>query len=408
MERRAIKLSGVSLTSHVDDDLPDLFLGDPTRVRQILLNLTTNAIKFTSKGRVEVQVSVSAGQLRFAVRDTGIGISAEIVPHLFERFSQADGSTARRFGGTGLGLAICKRLVELMGGRIGVESTPDHGSTFWFELPLVVAEQDRRTGSGPSALTRAARRSRTILVAEDNTINQEIIETVLSQKGHAVTMVGDGAAAVGTFRDGAFDVILMDMQMPGTDGLAATREIRRLEQSESRSRTPIVALTANAMAEDAALCREAGMDAHVAKPIDWTRLFSTIDRLCVPHRCEEVEPSQVDRKAMAVFDESALESLAMLLGRDRIPDLLTAFRRETERRIALMEAPGATPADIGAHAHVLVSLAGQLGLAELSALCVETERDSSSGLCALDLAGLRAAAERAISTSYRSAYARAA
>ena len=396
---QAIKLQGVRLSEQIEEDVPDLFLGDPTRVRQVLLNLTTNAIKFTVEGDVKVHVSHASGRLRFAVSDTGIGIPPGVVPHLFERFSQADGSTARRFGGTGLGLAICKRLVELMGGRIGMESALGRGSTFWFELPLVAAEQDRRTGLRRNALAQSSERPRRILVAEDTSINQQIVLAVLTQKGHTVTMVDDGAEALGAFRDGVFDVILMDVQMPGMDGLAATREIRRLERIEDRSATPIVALTANAMAEEAALCRGAGMNAHVAKPIDWKQLFDTIDQVCDPS-IRDVADTDGDRGHVvtpAVFDEGALDSLALVLGGDRIPDLLTGFRREAESRITLMESPTAPPVDIASHAHALVSLAGQLGFAELSALCADAERRAPEGCGSPEIGSLRAAFDRAIS-----------
>ena len=410
---KAIKLKGVCLTNSVDADVPDLFLGDPTRLRQVLLNLTTNAIKFTTEGTVDVRVSWSMDRLRFTVQDTGIGIPAAVIPHLFERFSQADGSTARRFGGTGLGLAICKRLVELMGGRIGVQSEAGIGSTFWFEVQLVIGEHEQTGAPRRNALADATGVSWRILVAEDNEINQEIVWSVLTQRGHVLTMVADGAAAVEAFEEGTFDVILMDVQMPGTDGLSATRKIRGLERTQRRAATPIVALTANAMAEEAQLCRDAGMDAHVAKPIDWTQLFSTVDELCRSHRSTVVSSSTVppgsdSARGANVLDESALEGLAELLGPDRIADLLTAFRRETARRLVLMEASEATGAEVGAHAHALVSLAGQLGFGELSALCAELERGALNGDAVALMPSLRAAAERATTAAVRSTYAKAA
>lgn len=287
-ELTAEGLPGSDLVLKVDvaSDVPDWFIGDPTRLRQVILNLTTNAIKFTSRGAVILKARWSPdadrhGWLRIDVVDTGIGISAEALPHLFERFAQADGSTSRKYGGTGLGLTICKRLVRLMGGEIGLESRENEGSTFWFELPLSLAQvQGPASGRPRTLLPVAAGRERRLLLAEDNSINQEIIGTVLRQKGHDVTIVGDGEAAVAAVigQDG-FDLILMDVQMPGQDGLAATAAIRDWELVQGRARLPIVALTANAMTEEIERCRVAGMDGHVAKPVDWSVLFATMERL---------------------------------------------------------------------------------------------------------------------------------
>ena len=406
MGAETIKQKGVDLSVHIDGNVPDLFLGDPTRIRQVLLNLVTNAIKFTSQGEVTVRAGWSAAHLRIEVSDTGVGIPADVIPHLFERFSQADGSTARRFGGTGLGLAICKRLVELMDGAIGVESTPGRGSTFSFALPLEPAERSERPDprDNPLAATTAARR---LLVAEDNAINQEIIRTVLGQKGHAVTMVDDGAEAILAFQNGVFDAVLMDVQMPRVDGLSATREIRAIEQAEARARTPIVALTANAMVEEVERCQQAGMDAHVAKPIDWKTLFTTIDRLCEPPAATgpEADQSSAPDTSVIVLDESALDSLASLLGRERIGDLLVSFENETRRRLGLIAAPAATSEDMAHHAHALVSLAGQLGFMELSASCARLGTTAARGLDPNE--DLRAVADRALDAAARSSYAAA-
>ena len=276
----------VRLAVELAPDLPNWLLGDPTRLRQIVLNLATNAIKFTPQGSVvlralRVQAPGSGARLRIELVDTGIGVRPEILPMLFERFVQADGSTSRQYGGTGLGLTICKRLVELMGGEIGAESRFGEGSTFWFEIPLRLAQgEDAAQDRSASLLQRSTGRHWRILLAEDNVINQEIIGTVLRQKGHVVTVVADGERAVSAaLDDGPVDLVLMDVQMPGQDGLAATRAIRAREQAEGRGRLPIIALTANAMAEEIERCRASGMDAHVAKPVDWATLFSAMERL---------------------------------------------------------------------------------------------------------------------------------
>ncbi|MCJ2047838.1 PAS domain S-box protein [Methylobacterium sp. J-078] len=280
----------VAFSIAIAPDVPDWVLGDPTRLRQVILNLITNAIKFTPQGTVTLRASWlrdpaenrrSRARLRIELVDTGIGILPETLPHLFERFAQADGSTSRKYGGTGLGLTICRRLVQLMGGEIGVESRFGAGSTFWFEVPLRLAEAESAAEDRSSSLLQAtAGAAWRVLLAEDNAINQEIIGTVLRQKGHAVTVVEDGERAVAAALDqGPLDLVLMDVQMPGQDGLAATRAIRARERAEGRGRLPIIALTANAMSEEIERCHAAGMDAHVAKPVDWSVLFKTMERL---------------------------------------------------------------------------------------------------------------------------------
>ncbi len=287
-ELAAEGLKGRDLALKVDipNEVPDWLIGDPTRLRQVILNLTTNAIKFTPTGSVTLQArwrqeADRRGWLRIDIVDTGIGIAAEALPHLFERFAQADGSTSRKYGGTGLGLTICKRLIRLMGGEIGVESRQNRGSTFWFELPLTLALAQSAASSRPRTLLPVqAGRERRLLLAEDNPINQEIIGTVLRQKGHQVTIVGDGEGAVSAVTgQNGFDLVLMDVQMPGQDGLAATAAIRDWERAQGRARLPILALTANAMTEEIERCHAAGMDGHVAKPVDWSVLFATMEQL---------------------------------------------------------------------------------------------------------------------------------
>jgi len=305
-----IKHKNVRLFADVAADVPDLLLGDPTRLRQVLLNLTTNAIKFTSHGKVAIHASWTLNdRLRVTVADTGIGIAPNVMPLLFERFAQADGSTARRFGGTGLGLAICKRLMDLMDGQIGVKSELARGSTFWFELSLKRAEAEGEGEQPPTTddnrLALAATQSWRILLAEDNAINQEVLRAALEMKGHQITMVADGVQAVTAYRTDRFDIVLMDVQMPGKDGLTAAAEIRAFELTQGWDPTPIVALTANAMAEEAKRCRKAGMNAHVAKPIDWAELFVTIDRLCLGH---DIEPSGL--KILVVEDMKINQRLA--------------------------------------------------------------------------------------------------
>ncbi len=274
---------GLSLTTGYAEDLPDCLIGDPTRIRQVLFNLIGNAIKFTLSGRVTVQASTVRAEaeravIRIAVIDTGIGIAADVLPRLFTRFSQADSSTTRRFGGSGLGLAISRQLVELMDGEIGVKSEPGEGSTFWFELPCGYGDVSALTRVRPPAAPVQDTGPLSILVAEDNRVNQLLVRTLLEKAGHGVTIVENGRLAVEALAGGAvFDIVLMDIQMPEMDGPTATRQIRAL--SGPAATTPIIALTANAMVGDRESYLAAGMQDYVTKPIDTPLLFAAIARV---------------------------------------------------------------------------------------------------------------------------------
>ena len=255
--------------------LPPVVSADSSRVRQVLLNLLGNAIKFTSRGGVTVSVcylAAGGGCLRVAVTDTGVGIPASLIDRLFQRFSQVDGSITRQFGGTGLGLAICKSLAEMMGGTIGVESEEGRGSTFWFTVAAPVAEM------APAAPTEAegewAQVPAHILVVDDVAVNRELVATILGVFGHQITEAAGGAEAVEAALCQSFDLILMDLQMPGMDGLAATRAIRAT--SDLNGATPILALSANVLPEHTEASRAAGMDDHIAKPINAEELLTKI------------------------------------------------------------------------------------------------------------------------------------
>lgn len=258
------------------DDLPPCLAGDRTRFRQILINLVGNAAKFTFRGRIVVAAAAvpdGAGiMLRISVRDTGIGIPADVQSRLFENFTQADASVTRRFGGTGLGLAICRRLVELQGGSIGVDSTPGKGSCFWFQIPYALAETPVTPETVPEKSPPLD-----ILVAEDNAINRELIAALLGSAGHRCRIVEDGRAAIEAVRAAHYDLVLMDVQMPVLDGISATRAIRALPGPSAT--IPIVALTADAFAEQVRACREAGMDDHLSKPISPVLLDRVLARV---------------------------------------------------------------------------------------------------------------------------------
>ena len=275
---------GLHLATQINSAVPGWLLGDPTRLRQITLNLLSNAVKFTDAGSVALAarwIEPASGQpeLRVTVTDTGIGIPADRLGRLFQEFSQVDDSTSRRFGGSGLGLAICRRLVELMGGRIGVESTADRGSMFWFEVPATVAPAPAPAvgADHPAGAVLGAAAAQRILLAEDSTPVQILVTSVLEAAGHHVEVVGNGAAAVRAAATGTYDLILMDVQMPVLDGLAATREIRASEAGGRR--IPIVALTANATSGELERCKSAGMDVFLTKPVDLDLLLATIQRL---------------------------------------------------------------------------------------------------------------------------------
>ena len=267
----------IELTAEIAPSVPAALSGDPARLRQILLNLVGNAIKFTERGKVRLIVGRAEGDLyRFSVIDTGIGIPTDLRGRLFQSFSQADSSITRRYGGSGLGLAICQRLVEMQGGAIGCESTPGTGSLFWFELHYAPSTNPCAPRP-PSSAGRALPRLR-ILLAEDNGVNRKVATALLEKWGHRVTAVVDGVEAVTAVQAHPFDLVLMDMQMPEMDGLDATRCIRKL--APPACDVPIIALTANAMRGDQARCLAAGMDDYISKPIEHDRLFAALERVC--------------------------------------------------------------------------------------------------------------------------------
>jgi signal transduction histidine kinase/CheY-like chemotaxis protein len=273
---------GLELSVQVGD-ADGLYRGDPTRVRQIISNLVSNALKFTANGSIKVRAARDGEHIRIEVSDTGIGITPEVAATLFAKFAQADASTTRRYGGTGLGLAISRELAELMGGSVTLDSAAGSGSTFTVRLRLERLGEARRAPPPPPRQTTLLipadpepNRVR-ILAAEDNHVNRLVLKTLLNQIGLHPDIVGDGALAVEAWRHGAYDVILMDIQMPELDGLAATREIRAEETATGRRRTPILGLTANAMSHQVDEYARAGMDGHVAKPIDVGKLFAALE-----------------------------------------------------------------------------------------------------------------------------------
>ena len=284
MRERAVS-KGLALRLELVPNEDALILGDVIRIQQILFNLIGNAIKFTDAGTVQVLITVEPGAghaltLRLAVSDTGIGIAESAMPTLFDRFTQADSTTMRRYGGSGLGLAITRELVTMMGGTIAMTSTPGLGSRFEVAIPSRFVERAElaplAAGPGQPELAGASLR---ILVAEDNDVNQILINAMLTSLGHRVHLVADGLMAVEAVRRGDYDLVLMDLQMPGMDGMEATQAIRAL--GGARGGLPIIAMTANAFEEDRQACLAAGMDDYVAKPIDMDQLAYAIARRSV-------------------------------------------------------------------------------------------------------------------------------
>jgi CheY-like chemotaxis protein len=270
-----------------DPDVPERVVADPLRIRQVLMNLVANAIKFTHQGYIQVRVSVTADgrALHFSVSDTGIGIPADKQETVFNAFTQADGSITRKYGGAGLGLAISSRLVKLMGGSMWLHSEPDKGSTFEFTTSFERSpEPDGQPGPAASRVVSCG--SLRILLAEDNSVNQTLARRMLENHGHTVTVVSNGREALEALSSKSFDIVLMDVQMPEMNGLEATSIIRGREAA-SGGHVPIIAMTAHAMAGDRERCLAAGMDGYISKPVQMAELLQAIGDVadtCEPPR----------------------------------------------------------------------------------------------------------------------------
>jgi len=279
VSRPAIHDKGLGFLVVVGSEVPRAVVGDPTRLRQVLTNLIGNAIKFTETGSITLRLSGAEGEvpltsLRFEIADTGIGISPEAGRSLFSEFVQADATITRRFGGTGLGLSICRRLVDMMDGDIGFDSTLGQGTTFWFTVRVGQASESQAM---PHEEEFGGLVPLTVLVAEDNPVNQKLTTTLLTRWGHRVILAHNGVEALDRVRTEACDVVLMDVHMPGMDGLEATRRIRSM--GGDRAGIPIIAMTADVLEGDDASCREAGMDDYVSKPVDPAKLQAALRRI---------------------------------------------------------------------------------------------------------------------------------
>ncbi len=363
----------LTFTAEVADDVPERLLGDPVRLQQVLNNLIGNALKFTDRGEVRVVVELDSTRrrmrpgwaaLRFTVSDTGIGIPPEQHREIFEAFAQADGSTTRRYGGTGLGLAIAGALVEQMGGRIEVRSAPGSGSTFTFSAVLEIAAPEDARLAAPAARSSAldeatpeaapTRRPLHILLAEDNTINQRVITRMLERAGHSVRIADTGVEALVALREERFDALLLDVQMPEMDGYEVAERIRANEAGAGH-RLPIFALTAHALPEDAARCRDAGMDAHFPKPVPRADLLARLDA-CAPPPAPPA-PNAAQRELdydglLAQYEEDP-----ELLG-----EVIALFRRDSPRMVGKIHTAlsASHPRDLSRAAHALKGALGNL------------------------------------------------
>lgn len=403
MLRERARAKHIELAWHIDEGVHTLLRGDPVRLGQVLTNLLSNAVKFTEEGTVLVRVgkeseSDSRIVIRFAVSDTGIGISEEAQHHLFQPFTQADSSTTRKYGGTGLGLAISKQLVGFMGGEIGVKSEPGKGSEFWFTVPLEkqTAVEGRlddlksRQSPAPQSLaasqsSREHREQIRILIVEDNAINREVVVLQLQRANYKADTATNGREALEALEKSSYDIVLMDCQMPEMDGYQATKEIRRRE-GEARH-TIIIAMTAYALPEDREACLTAGMDDYISKPIRQHELAGVLERWTgktSPRSETDNSQKHLESSESASIDAGVIESLRKLQMKDE-PDFLSSlidlFFEDVPDHLAIMQtAIAQSDARILANkSHSLKSSCGNLGATKMTAICQSLEAIGRKG-----------------------------
>jgi len=369
---------GLALRASIASDVPTALRGDAGRLRQVLLNLVGNAIKFTDVGQVRVDVTQrglaeARVPLEIRVRDTGIGIPPEAQARLFQEFTQVDASATRRYGGTGLGLAICRRIALAMGGEIAVDSRPGAGASFTVTVAL---ERARAPLAAETDAVESAVTPLRILLAEDNAVNREVALGLLQRHGHSVTVVTDGAQAVATARGGGFDVILMDVHMPGMDGTEASRIIRGF--AAPAGRVPIVALSASVLKDEIDVCFEAGMDEFLAKPLDPAALARVLARLGTPATAAPPAPASA---GTTLLDEAYLRALVDALGTAHVAALATALPEEMDAHLRQLTSvpPGLDVTVLRAPAHALKGVAANLGLSALAAVAGAVEEAARAG-----------------------------
>lgn len=420
----------IALRAEIDPAIPRYVVGDPIRLRQVLLNLVGNSIKFTSEGGVTLRVSLAgpgtekggdtSARVRFAVVDTGIGITLEAQKNLFNPFSQADSTVARKFGGTGLGLAISQRLIGAMGGAINIDSTPGEGSTFYFTLQLNHGNADAVEHEPvPGSTQVKPQKAMNILVVEDNEINQKLLKEFIQRMGHAVTLAGTGEEGLARVEqaDAAFDMVFMDIELPGMSGMGTTKAIRALAD-RARAATPVIALTGNVGGDMVQAMFAANMNGHVAKPVDPRALEKMIRKVVEDKLDNPVElPESVDHheglsfnriplpedtaEAVlnadmedemlldqeihtpatidgAVFDYRLLDSLKQNMPPIQMRSMIDGLVEKCDEIIERLEDPQIHMPDIIARAHELKGMAGNFGLTKISALASDIEKDARS------------------------------
>ncbi|MDN3524059.1 ATP-binding protein [Halomonas sabkhae] len=365
---------GIQLTTWIDPELPSHVVSDPGRLRQILLNLLSNAIKFTDQGEVRVSAFVAEGdELAIEVVDSGCGIEPERQAQLFEPFHQGDPSTARRFGGTGLGLAICKRLVEALGGRIGMHSQEGLGSRCWVRLPLVAGvEEVEDAALGTADDDNSALQGTRLLVVEDNPVNRQVAMAMLERLGCRVSLVSSGAEALERIKTQVFDLVFMDVQMPDMDGLEVTRRLRA--SNGWAAEVPIVAMTAGGYGGDQARCLAAGMNGYLVKPMFQDDLQAVLRRHLL-HAQGEIRAREVTVGPEQLLDEAVIEALEQSLGRGELQELLAHYRHQAGLQLtALREAmAGGDDSDAIHQAHQLKGESASLGAVKVAGAAMRLE-----------------------------------
>ncbi|MCL4759153.1 MAG: EAL domain-containing protein [Rhodocyclaceae bacterium] len=373
----ASKRLELSLT--IAPEVPAILRGDAARLRQVLINLLGNALKFTERGSVSLSLALTEGgqHLLFSVEDSGIGIAPPHLSSIFESFTQADPSTTRRYGGSGLGLSICRQVVNLMGGEIGVVSTPGTGSRFWFTVPCVRGAS-RSTAQPATARRRAAEHR--ILIAEDNLTNQRVAAGMLHLLGHESTIAANGVEALRAWRSGDWDLILMDCSMPEMDGFEATAMIRA-QESDDGAHVPIVAMTANTQPADIERCRLAGMDDHLAKPLTVDALAAVLERwLGVRTTARVPSPEEPPRRPAQPLDRGTFERLREILGAE-LGSAVRPFLEDMPRYLAELDiaADAGDSGPLRRLAHVIKGAAGNLGASGVAAAARDLELSAERG-----------------------------
>ena len=357
------------------NDVPSEVMGDEKRIRQVLVNLIGNAIKFTEKGSIRLNVRNDINKhMLFEVSDTGIGINEEEQARLFDEFSQADTSTTRKYGGTGLGLSISRSLVKLMKGEIGCRNNDGEGSVFWFRIPLVSMQVIPELKRLASVQLNNAR----ILVAEDSPGNQVVVKALLEKQGCQVSIANNGREAVDMIENSSFDLILMDVMMPDMDGIEATKKIRRIEAGESH--IPIIALTANVFSEDRDRCLQAGMDDFVAKPIDANKLREQITKW-ISTSLVHAEENETMNENLELMNMEILDKLGQDTSPEMLPEIVSIFIKEMQDRIEDFptDINSLRRDDLVARAHAIKSSAGTFGAQRLMEVARHIEQLARDG-----------------------------